>query len=47
MISKCVDFFVVQWGQMSGLEQKGDILPKNLMGAVAMALVFNGDDATA
>jgi hypothetical protein len=47
MILKCVDFCVVQWGQMSGQERKGDFLPKNLMGAVAMALEFDGDDATA
>jgi hypothetical protein len=32
---------------MSGQEQKGDILPKNPMGAVTMALEFDGDDATA
>jgi hypothetical protein len=32
---------------MSGQEQKGDFLPKNLMEAVAMALEFDGDDATA
>jgi hypothetical protein len=32
---------------MSGKEQKDDFLPKNLMGEVAMALDFDGDDATA